>query len=288
MRGFRRLLALACTLCTLLSGPSIAIEAAQAPETGAVVDGVYRNAYFGFAYRLPDGWIEGAAGPLPSARGYYVLESASPEEAPTGMVLIAAQDEFFAARKFADAATMARDFERSTAAVDGMSIDRSATDVVISGHHFSRVDFSGVGLYRAMLVTELRCHLVSFNLTSRDPALLQNLVASLDGLVFAAGDEQSEMPACVENYASGGNLQYRVEPVAAGPKFMAVPVRIVIARDGRVKHLHVIHGTEEQRQAIAEALANWRFKPYRGARETEEVETGLLFRFAAVSNSTGD
>jgi hypothetical protein len=37
-----------------------------------------------------------------------------------------------------------------------MTIDREPTEARLGGRLFHRVDFSGVGLYRAMFVTEIR------------------------------------------------------------------------------------------------------------------------------------
>jgi len=42
-----------------------------------------------------------------------------------------------------------------------MTIDREPSEMRIVNRDVWRVDFSGVGLYRAMFVTEIRCHLVS-------------------------------------------------------------------------------------------------------------------------------
>src|SRR5262249_43019724 len=147
------------------------------------------------------------------------------------------------------------------AKIPGMTIDRAPAPERIAGRDFHRVDFSGVGLYRAMLITEHRCHFVSFNLMTRSPEELASLVASLERLSFAAENESS-VPVCRKDYAIEENVVRKVEPVAVGPKFMPIPVRIVIGSDGGVEHVHVIRATDEQRKSIEDALRQWQFKPH--------------------------
>ena len=65
------------------------------PESGAMRDGAYENAYFGFALKLPSGWSAGPEGPRPSLSGYYVLANLVTAAPEPGSVLIAAQDLFF-------------------------------------------------------------------------------------------------------------------------------------------------------------------------------------------------
>jgi outer membrane biosynthesis protein TonB len=65
----------------------------------------------------------------------------------------------------------------------------------------------------------------------------------------------------------------------AGPRFTSVPVRIIVDREGHVKHVHVINGFPEQAKSISEALSQWTFKPYVKNGRALEVETGLLFDF---------
>jgi hypothetical protein len=170
------------------------------PEDGRVTNGSYTSGYFGLSYPLPQGWTEGLTGPDPSHSGYYVLGTFAPKGERTGTILIAAQDMFFADKPHGDAA--ANDFRQAISQVEGMTIDREPAEVRIGDRLLQRVDFSGVGLYRAMFVAEIRCHLVSFNLTARDPELLASLALSLDELSFAGGrDAAASAPACVKNYA---------------------------------------------------------------------------------------
>jgi hypothetical protein len=255
------------------------------PEDGKVLGGKYVNDYFDLSYPLPDGWTEGLPGPDPSDAGYYVLSSLNPQSEFNATVLIAAQDMFFASKPHGDVAEMVRDFRQAMSQVDGMTIDREPTEVKVADRVFQRVDFSGVGLYRATFTTEIRCHAVSFNLTARDPMLLADLALSLDKL-SAAGkrDSVSAVPYCIENYAVPENLLRRVEPVSVGPKFISIPVRVIVDTEGAVKHVHVIRATDEQRKSIEDALLQWKFKPYRLNGRAVEIETGLVFRFTVAQN----
>ena len=149
----------------------------------------------------------------------------------------------------------------------------------IAGRTVERVDFSGVGLYRAMLVTEARCHLVSFNLTTRDPERLASLALSANSLSFAGRKGAAlPAPACVKNYAVPENVLWKVEPAIPGPAFAPIPVRIIAGADGKVKHVHVIRATVDQRTSIEHALAQWQLRPYAAQGHAIEVETGLVLQ----------
>jgi hypothetical protein len=253
------------------------------PEDGKVLGDKYVNDYFDLSYPLPEGWTEGLPGPDPSDTGYYVLSSLNPQSELNATVLIAAQDMFFASGPHGDVAEMVHDLRQAMSKVDGMTIDREPAELKVADRLFHRVDFSGVGLYRATLTTEIRCHAVSFNLTARDPMLLADLAVSLDKL-SAAGKRDSAVPYCIDNYAVPENLLRRVEPVPVGPKFLSIPVRIIVDSGGAVKHVHVIHATDEQRRSIEDALRQWKFRPYRLDGRAVEIETGLVFRFTVAQN----
>jgi hypothetical protein len=250
------------------------------PEDGRVLSGNYINEYFDLSFPLPEGWTEGDAGPDPSDAGYYVLRSLIPKSELNATILIAAQDLFFADKRYADMAEIARDFRQAMSEVDGMMIDREPAEIKVEDRIFYRVDFSGVGLYRATFTTAIRCHAVSFNLTATSPELLKNVALSIDRL-SAHAEKAASFPHCIENYAVPDNLVKKVEPVPAGARFVPIPVRIIVDATGAVKHVHVIRAGDEQRRNIEEALHQWKFKPYRVDGRAVEVETGLLFQFPA-------
>jgi Gram-negative bacterial TonB protein C-terminal len=253
------------------------------PEDGKVLGGIYANDYFDLSYPLPQGWTEGLAGPDPSNAGYYVLSSFVPQSEQNASIMIVAQDMFFASQSRGNIAEMVHEFRQAMSEVDGMTIDREPTEVKVADRLLYRVDFSGVGLYRATFTTESRCHAVSFNLTSRDPELLGSLAFSVDKLSSARKrDSGAPVPYCIENYAVPENLLQRVEPNPVGPKFMPIPVRIIVDTEGSVKHIHVIRATPEQRKSIEDALRQWKFKPYRLNGRAVEIETGLMFRFTVA------
>jgi len=83
----------------------------------------------------------------------------------------------------------------------------------------------------------------------------------------------------MKDYAARENVLHKIKPVAAGPRFMPIPVRIVIGSDGRVEHVHVIRATAEQRKSIEDAVRQWRLKPYEVSGHAVALETGLVFEF---------
>jgi hypothetical protein len=250
------------------------------PHEGTIANGIYTNKYFDLSYPLPSGWMEGMAGPDPSGSGYYVLGTLMPIGELTGSLLIAAQDTFFAAEAFRDPMSMAHEVSRAMATIPGMTIDRQPTEVMISGRVFSHVDFSGVGLFRSTWITQIRCHLVSFNLMANKPEPLAALALSLNKIAYARDRaDDNRDPACINNYADAKNLVTKVDPEAIGPTFTPIPIRIIISADGSVKDVHVIRATVEQRNSIERALGQWKFRPREMDDRADEIETGLLIEF---------
>jgi hypothetical protein len=229
-------------------------------------------------YPLPQGWKAGEAGPSPSQAGYYVLAPLIPDSEQNANILIAAQDMFFATGERGGGADNAREFLQAVSNISGMTVDRDLTELKVANHVLFRVDYSGVGLFRAAIRTEIRCHIVGFNLTARDPALRTHLAESFDRLSFTVGDD-SRPPPCIKDYAEGGNVLHKVKPLPVGPKFVQIPVRIIVGADGSVLHVHVIRATDDQRHSIEEALYQWKFKPYEVDGRPSPVETGLVFKF---------
>jgi TonB family protein len=252
------------------------------PGDGVVANGRYTNKYFDLSFAVPEGMTAGLAGPEPSETGYYALTSFIRAKDFAGTILMAAQDQFFAPISHSDIAAEVGDFRDAIARIDGMTIDGEPSEKNIAGHLMRRIDFSGVGLYRATFVTEIRCHFVSFNLTARSPELLANLAMSVMNLSFSKETSSpSSIPLCIKDYAVPENLLRRVEPAAAGPRFASIPVRFVVDKEGKVKDIHVIHGSDEQRKSVENALRQWAFKPPRVNGRAAEIETGLVFRFSS-------
>ena len=247
------------------------------PEDGKLADGVFVNDYFDLSYRLPEGWTEGLAGPEPTQSGYYVLGTWAPKRDLVGTVLVVAQDMFFAPDS-SEARNVVAEFRQVMSAVDGMTIDSEPAPVSVGGRPGYRIDFSGVGLFRSMIAIEIRCHVLTFNLTSRDPELLAGLVRSLDNLA-SVRKMSDPIPECLRDYATSENVVQRVEPDDIGAKAVSIPVRIIVATDGSVKHVHVIRASAAQRRNIEQALRQWKFKPYVKQGRPVEVETGMTFNF---------
>ena len=247
------------------------------PDDGKIVDGVFVSDYFNLSYRLPDGWTEGLAGPAPSQSGYYVLGTWTPKRDFAGTVLVVAQDMFFAPDSSDDVKNVVAEFRQVMSAVDGMTIDREPAPVSVGGHPGYRIDFSGVGLCRSMFAIEIRCHVVTFNLTSRDPESLASLARSLDNLDSVRKEEMSDpVPECLRDYASE-NIVHRVEPDGVGAKAASIPVRMIVATEGSVKHVHVIRASAAQRRNIEEAVRQWKFRSHVKQGHPAEVETGVMF-----------
>jgi hypothetical protein len=138
-------------------------------------------------------------------------------------------------------------------------------------------------LHWYVFATEIRCHAVQIILTSRDSKLLEDLVQSMDKMKVpveaspTGGAGGGAVPVCIANYTRGENMTLRIDPVLTEHRFNPVPVRIIIDKEGNVKHIHFLSAFADQSKAITDALVQWKFKPYRRDGEAVEVETGVLF-----------
>lgn len=249
------------------------------PEGGRVENNVYRNSYFDLGYSLPNDWSEGYKGPPPSQTGYYVLsqiKAAAPSRGK-GTMSISATDMFFL-REPADNA-MAILERMQSSLPDVMTVERSPTEFSIGQHQFARLDYTGAGIHWSVLATDIRCHAVEFAFASRDTQLLERLLVSLNSLKLPSEPTGEGFPVCIRGYADGENVLHKVEPAMVGPRFTSVPVRIIVDKQGSVKHVHVINAFPEQAKSISDALSQWTFKPYLKNGQASEVETGMLFEF---------
>jgi hypothetical protein len=256
--------------------PSASDTSTPLPEGGAVRKDVYGNDYFGLSYALPSGWFEKYKGPPPSDSGAYLLTLLRPGanyKGAKGTLLITAQDMFFTPLP---GQTAKETIEQTKATLhQEYKVEHAPSQVTVANHAFTRFDYTSpvAGLHWYVLATEVRCHTVRFVFTSPDPALLETLVKDLDAMKLTDADA----PVCIADYAEAPNVTYKIDPVVTEQKFNAIPVRLIIDKAGKVRHVHVISAFPAQAKAITDALTQWRFKPYLRDGNPVEVETGILF-----------
>ena len=257
------------------------------PEGGKVSTNSYDNPYFGFTLPLPAGWIQKYEGPPPSDGGYYVLAQMRPADPSPGQnpggtgdpsrgtLLIVAQDMFFTTTHATGPLELIN-YTRDHLHAD-YRVEQSPTNVTVAGREFIRFGYVSpvAGLHWTFFATQIRCHVVEFIFTSADTQLIESLTRNLGALKSRPGSDTQ--PVCIQGYASPETILERVDPVFSEQKFNQIPVRVIIDREGKVKHIHFLSAFPAQSQAITAALAQWRFKPYRRNGEPVEVETGLLF-----------
>jgi hypothetical protein len=257
------------------------------PEGGSVANDIFTNEYFGITYTLPPNWIEKYKGPPPSDSGRYVLTQLRPSDTfkgpARGNVLISAQDLFFSPFPATNAAELVN-FTKDNLQAD-YKVEMPPTPTRIADRPFTFFAYwSPVAeLHWYVLATEIRCHAVQIILTSRDTELLKNLMLDLNKMKLpteagpTTGTGGGAVPVCIKDYANDENMISRVEPVLTEHRFNPVPVRIIIDKEGKVKHIHFLSAFPDQSKAITDALWQWRFKPYRQNGQPVEVETGILF-----------
>ena len=257
------------------------------PEGGRVVKNAYTNPYFRLTYPVSPDWTEKYSGPPPSDSGYYVLaqiRSADRRKAISrGSILIAAQDLFFTLTPAGNVLELIN-YGKETLNAD-YQVEQPPTLVTIANHSFVRFDYSSpvAELHWHVLATQIRCHMVQFVFTSRDAKLVESLVQEMTKTTLPveagpiSGRGGGEVPVCIKDYARDENVLERVDPVFAERRFNPVPVRVIIDKEGKVKHIHFLSAFPDQAKAVSDALFQWRFRPYLRDGKPADVETGILF-----------
>jgi len=256
------------------------------PEGTRFTNRVLSSPYFGMRYTLPSEWSKGYDGPPPSDSGGYVvaeLRVADPHIAAKASILISAQDMFFTPLP-ADNAFELVNYTKNHLQADYRQ-EEPPTPIKIAGHPFTFFAYwSPVAqLHWYVVTTEIRCHAFQIVLTSRDTKLLRSLLLDLDKMTLppeadpTTGTGGGDFPVCIKDYARGENVLNRVDPIFSEPRANPVPVRIIIDRKGKVKHVHLLSAFPEQTKAVTDAMFQWRFKPYLKDGHPVEVETGIMF-----------
>ncbi|HXM23829.1 MAG TPA: hypothetical protein VN948_21400 [Terriglobales bacterium] len=260
------------------------------PEGGSVTNNVFRDQYFGMTYALPKDWTEKYKGPPPSDSGRYVLAQIRPADTfkgPTrGSILITAQDMFFTPLPAANTLELINDAKDNLQADYKLELPPAQTK--IAGHPFTFFAYwSPVAeLHWYVLATQIRCHAVELVLTSQNTKLLESLILDLNKMELpaeaspTAGTGGGDVPVCIKDYARDENVIARVDPVFTERTFNPVPVRIIIDKGGKVKHVHFLSAFPDQAKTITDALRQWKFRPYLRDRQPVEVETGVMFGHA--------
>jgi hypothetical protein len=263
------------------------------PEGGHVTGNVFTNEYFGMTFTLPADWTQKYQGPPPSDSGRYVLAQLRPSDnykgRSRGNILITAQDMFFTPLPTANSLELANYETDNLQSV--YKLERPPTEIKIAGRPFTFFAYwSPVAeMHWYVLATEIRCHAVEFVLTSRDTNLLESLMREMNKMELppeanpAGGEGGGAFPICIKDYANGGNLIARVNPILTEHRFNAVPVRIIIDKSGKIKHIHFLSAFSDQEKVITDALQQWKFKPYLKNGQPVEVETGIMFGYAPPS-----
>ena len=257
------------------------------PEGGSVTNNVFRNQYFGMTYPLPPDWTEKYKGPPPSETGRYVLAQLRPADTfkgpIRGSILFSAQDMFFTQAPVSNALELIK-YEKDTLQSD-YEVEMPPTPTKIAGRPFTFFGYwSRVAqLHWYVAATQIRCHEVEIVLTSRDTKLLEKLVLDMSKMELppeaspTGGMGGGDVPVCIKDYATDARIVTRVDPVFAEHRFNSVPVRIIIDKEGKVKHIHLLSAFPDQAKAVTDALEQWRFRPYLRDGHPVEVETGIMF-----------
>jgi hypothetical protein len=261
------------------------------PEGGKVTNNVYTNDYFRLNYPFSPDWTEKYNVPPPSDSGYYVLAQIRPADtfkgSDRGSVLVAAQDMFFTLAPAGNALELIN-YSKDKLNAEYYTVEQPPTVVRIADHSFVRFDYVSplAELHWHVLATEIRCHMVQFVFTSRDTKLIEGLIQDMSKMKLPAeadlisGTGGGDAPVCIKDYARDENILEKVDPFFTERRFNPVPVRIIIDKEGKVKHIHFLSAFPEQAKAVTDTLLQWRFRPYLRDGKPVEVETGIMFGHA--------
>jgi hypothetical protein len=200
-----------------------------------------------------------------------------------GSILIAAQDLFFTFAPAGNALELLN-YTKDNLNAD-YKVEQPTALARIANHSFVRLDYVSpvAELHWHVPATQIHCHMVQFVFISRDTRLIETLIQEMNKMNLSAeagpisGKGGGDVPVCIKDYASGENVMERVDPVFAERRFNPVPVRIIIDKEGKVKHVHFLSAFPDQAKAVADALFQWRFRPYLRDGKPVEVETGIMF-----------
>ncbi|HEY6969715.1 MAG TPA: energy transducer TonB [Candidatus Angelobacter sp.] len=258
------------------------------PEDSRVSNTGFSDSYFGITYPLPSDWYQKYTPPPPSDTGNYVLAQMTRPDSykgeAKGSIQFSAQDMFFTLTPVANA----RQFVAYTRnhLPEYYDVELKPTQTTIGGRSFTFFAYwSPVAqLHWYVLATEIRCHTVEIILMNRDTKTLEELVRDLSSKLKLPAEASStggtgggSVPVCIKDYVSSDNVLERIDPVFTVRRFNSVPVRIIIDKAGRVKHIHILSAFPEQQKAIYDALTKWKFRPYERDGQRVEVETGIMF-----------
>jgi len=71
-------------------------------------------------------------------------------------------------------------------------------------------------------------------------------------------------------------------------RYNPIPVRIIIDKAGKVRHIHFLSAYPDQQKVISDALKQWQFRPYERNGQRLEVETGVMFGAASPAVAATD
>jgi len=265
------------------------------PEAAALTNNVFTDQYFGITYPLPPGWIQKFTPPPPSETGSYVLaeltrsassqfgESHGPKGDTGGSIMFTAQDMFFTPLPAANARQFVN-YSRNHLP-EYYQVELKPTQTTVGGQPFMFFAYwsPDAELHWYVLATQIRCHTVEVVLMSRDTKAIEELVRDMSAKIklpqasLTGGTGAGDVPVCIKDYAAGENVLERVEPVLTQQRYNAIPVRIIIDKDGKVRHIHFLSAYPEQQKVISEALKQWKFRPYERNGQRLEIETGVMF-----------
>ncbi len=258
------------------------------PEDGAVAGNVFTDQYFGITYALPPDWTQKFTPPPPSDTGSYVLAQISRPESykgeAKGSIQFSAQDMFFIPLPAANARQVVNYSKNHLP--DYYQVELKPAQTTIGGQPFTFFAYwsPAAQLHWYVLATQIRCHTVEIVLMNRDTKALEELVKDMNSKMKLPAEASStggtgggNVPVCIKDFASGDNVIERVDPVLTQRRYNAIPVRIIIDKQGKVKHIHFLSAFPEQEKAISDALKQWKFRPYERDGQRLEVETGIMF-----------
>ncbi len=166
----------------------------RAPDLGMFADGLYRNQFFGFSYRVPLGWVDrtedmrrdGTGGDARTSSSVVLLSvferppEATGDTVNSSVLILAESVSTYPGLK--DASQYFGPLTEVTTA-KGFKVVHEPYDVEVRGRSLVRADFSKqlgkLTMYQATLATIDKSHIVSFTFVAGSEDETEELIANL-------------------------------------------------------------------------------------------------------------
>ena len=195
-------LLLVCALAAFGQQPAPAAPAAPKPpavepDDGTIEGRLYTSQYFGFRYRVPEGFAvieDPAEGEEDASHRSFVLLSAYGDGQRRGSAIAIIADQLGQAGA-ADASTYLAKVTLPVMKRKGFAAENAVRRLTLAGHSFAALDFTRGEAAQTVVVTVLRGYALNFVVMAPTRTAAEQLAASLTSIEFPVAAKPRPAPA---------------------------------------------------------------------------------------------